>query len=303
MLNKVELLRIFCTAAQSDSFKAAAVRLHISPQAVTRAVQQLEQNTGEVLFHRSTRHIKLTRFAEEFLQQAQASLAQLDALFQKRQTDREHVIAGLVRVAAPKVLRPILMPVFTALAQRHQALQLDLRFSDQIADVVDEQIDVGVRIGSVRDNSFIARTVAQVGLYLTASPCLLAEYGEPADLEQLTLMPVTQLMDRATGRPWHWYFRDGALWSPKRSSFIVDDAEAEVEATLAGLGVSQLASYSAIPHIRTGALVRLLPELEPKAWPLSVYRPQRGPVSERVRLVVDNLVQALSDRDIFPESP
>ncbi len=102
MLNKVELLRIFCTAAQCDSFKAAAVRLHISPQAVTRAVQQLEQNTGEVLFHRSTRHIKLTRFAEEFLQQAQASLAQLDALFQKRQADREHVIAGLVRVAAPK---------------------------------------------------------------------------------------------------------------------------------------------------------------------------------------------------------
>lgn len=303
MLNKVELLRIFCTAAQCDSFKAAAVRLHISPQAVTRAVQQLEQNTGEVLFHRSTRHIKLTRFAEEFLQQAQASLAQLDALFQKRQADREHVIAGLVRVAAPKVLRPVLMPVFTALAQRYQALQLDLRFSDQIADVVDEQIDVGVRIGSVRDNSFIARTVAQVGLYLTASPSLLATYGQPADLEQLALMPVTQLMDRATGRPWHWFFKDGALWSPKRSSFMVDDAEAEVEATLAGLGVSQLASYSAIQHIRSGALVRLLPELEPKAWPLSVYRPQRGPVSERVRLVVDSLVQALGDREIFPECP
>ena len=120
MMNKLELLRIFCTAAQSDSFKAAAVRLGISPQAVTRAVQQLEQSTGEVLFHRSTRHIKLTRFAEEFLQQAQASLAQLDALFQKRQADREHVVAGLVRIAAPKVLRPVLMPVFTALAQRYQ---------------------------------------------------------------------------------------------------------------------------------------------------------------------------------------
>lgn len=302
MLNKVELLRIFCAAAQSDSFKAAAVRLHISPQAVTRAVQQLEQATGEVLFHRSTRHIKLTRFAEEFLVQATASLSQLDALFQP-QTGRQDEISGLVRIAVPKVLRPVLMPVFTLLAQQHPAVQLDLRFSDQIADVVDEQIDVGVRIGSVRDHSFIARNVAQVGLYLTASPALLARYTRPTDLEQLALMPTTVLMDRSTGRPWHWYFKEGALWQPKRSGFIVDDAEAEVEATLAGLGVSQLASYSAIPHIRSGALIRLLPELEPEAWPLSVYRPQRGPVSERVRLVVDTLVNALRDREIFPESP
>ena len=83
MLNKVELLRIFCTAAQSDSFKAAAVRLHISPQAVTRAVQQLEQSTGEVLFHRSTRHIRLTVFAEGFAMQAKSTLQQLDALFQQ----------------------------------------------------------------------------------------------------------------------------------------------------------------------------------------------------------------------------
>ncbi len=303
MLNKVELLRIFCAAAQADSFKAAAVRLHISPQAVTRAVQQLEQHTGEVLFHRSTRHIRLTRFAEEFLVQAKASLEQLDALFQKRQAQSKEEIAGVVRVAVPKVLRSVLMPVFTALASQHKALQLDLRFSDQIADVVDEQIDLGVRIGLVKDNSFIVRQVAQVGFYLVASPALLARYQMPDNLQQLALLPVTVLMDKGTGRPWHWFFKDAVLWSPKRCSFSLDDAESEVEATLAGLGVSQLASYSAIPHIRTGALVRLLPELEPKAWPLSVYRPQRGPVSDRVRLVMDCLVKALSDREIFPESP
>ncbi|WP_233080212.1 LysR family transcriptional regulator [Rheinheimera soli] len=303
MLNKVELLRIFCTAAESDSFKAAAVRLGISPQAVTRAVQQLEQSTGEVLFHRSTRHIRLTRFAEGFAIQAKHSLQQLDALFQQHQAVSNNTIAGLVRVAAPKVIRPILMPVLSALAQQHPALQLDLRLSDQIADVVDEQIDVGVRIGLIRDNSFIARKVSSVGLFLTASPLLLSKYQVPLDLEQLAELPTTALMDKATGRAWHWYFQEGQLWSPKKISFVADDSETEADATLAGLGVSQLASCMAIPHLRTGALVRLLPELDPKPWPLSVYRPQRGPVPDRVRLVFDALITALSDKEIFPESP
>lgn len=302
-MNKLELLRIFCTAAQSDSFKAAAVRLGISPQAVTRAVQQLEQSTGEVLFHRSTRHIRLTRFAETFVVQANNSLQQLDALFQRHQAADTNAIAGLVRVAAPKVMRTLLMPVLNSLALQHPALQLDVRLSDQIADVVDEQIDVGLRIGMIRDNSFIARTVARVGLYLTASPALLQKYAVPSYLEQLAELPATALMDKATGRAWHWYLKEGQLWSPKNISFIADDSEAEADATLAGLGVSQLASFMAIPHLRSGALVRLLPELEPEPWPLSIYRPQRGPVPERIRLVFDTLVRAFSDRLQYPESP
>ena len=303
MMNKLELLRIFCTAAQSDSFKAAAVRLGISPQAVTRAVQQLEQSTGEVLFHRSTRHIRLTRFAETFVVQANNSLQQLDALFLRHQAADTNAIAGLVRVAAPKVMRTLLMPVLNSLALQHPALQLDVRLSDQIADVVDEQIDVGLRIGMIRDNSFIARTVARVGIYLTASPALLQNYAVPSDLDQLAELPATALMDKATGKAWHWYLKEGQLWSPKNISFIADDSEAEADATLAGLGVSQLASFMAIPHLRSGALVRLLPELEPEPWPLSIYRPQRGPVPERIRLVFDTLVRAFSDRLQYPESP
>lgn len=303
MLNKVELLRIFCSAAESDSFKAAAVRLGISPQAVTRAIQQLEHSTGEVLFHRSTRHIKLTRFAEGFAVQAKSSLQQLDALFEQHQAVSNHDIAGLVRVAAPRVIRSLLMPVLHTLLQQHPGLQLDLRLSDQIADVVDEQIDVGVRIGLIRDNSFIARRVSSVGLFLTASPGLLATHSDPQNLEQLAELPTTALMDKATGRAWHWYFKEGQLWTPKNVSFIADDSETEADATLAGIGVSQLASCMAIPHLRTGALIRLLPELEPSPWPLSVYRPQRGPVPERIRLVFDALVTALSDKAIFPEVP
>ena len=155
----------------------------------------------------------------------------------------------------------------------------------------------------IRDNGFIARKVANVGLFLTASPLLLAKHQLPQDLEQLAELPTTALMDKATGRAWQWYFHEGQQWSPKKISFVADDSETEADATLAGLGVSQLASCMAIPHLRSGALVRLLPELDPKPWPLSVYRPQRGPVPDRVRLVFDTLITALSDREIFPELP
>ena len=94
-LNKLELLRIFCSAAELGNFKACAVKLALSPQAVTRAVQQLEQLTGEVLFHRNTRQVRLTQFGEQLYQDGRLQLAQLDATIQPKAGN-----AGCARVGA-----------------------------------------------------------------------------------------------------------------------------------------------------------------------------------------------------------
>ncbi|MFC4653984.1 MULTISPECIES: LysR family transcriptional regulator [Rheinheimera] len=293
MANNLELLRLFAAAAEADSFKAAAHRLAVSPQAVTRAVQQLEQQLGELLFHRSTRHVRLTRFGEEFALQARQQLQQLDALLNRRQQQPKEA-EGLVRLTAPRSMRQVLMPVLNNFMLDHPAIQLDIRLTDQLSDVVDDQIDIGVRAGVIRDNRFIARTVGAVSMWVVASPTLLQQRAEPQHPAELADWPLTGMMDVNTGRPWLWYFRQGQHWQPRQFRLLVTEAEAELDAVLCGVGIGQLANFTAHQAVRDGRLIRLLADYQPDPWPLSVYRPQRGPVPERIRLLYDHLVRQLS---------
>lgn len=290
-LNKLELLRIFCTAAELGHFKACASKLAISPQAVTRAIQQLEQLTGEVLFHRNTRQIRLTHFGQQLWQDGQQQLAQLEQLLSPRQASTE--LAGLVRLAAPAAYRPVLMPLLLEFARLYPQIQLDIRLSDQHSDVVDEQIDLGIRAGLLRDQSFVAVPVSKVALWLVASPAYLASTKAPTSLAELAEHPQTSVLDGSTGRAWSWFFANGDTYTPRHVRFLVNDTAEEIAALVAGLGIGQVADFLAKPWIASGELVRLLPELEPEPWPVSLYRPQRGPVPVRIRLLFDYLREHL----------
>jgi len=291
-MNKLELLRIFCTAAELGNFKDTARLLAVSPQAVTRAVQQLEQLTGEVLFHRNTRQVKLTTFGAELLQQARPQLEALNALLRPTRQQAEHA-SGLVRLTAPSAFRSVLMPLLLEFQQRYPLIRLDIRLSDQHSAVVTEQIDLGLRIGSIRDLSFVAVPVGQMPMYLVASPTYLAQAGVPQTLEDLASHRFTGMLDQASNRPWPFYFAGSGQWQPPQLQLLANDAFAEFTAVLAGVGISQLPLFMLADALATGQLVRLLPQLEPSPWPISLYRPQRGPVPLRVRLLFDFLQRQL----------
>lgn len=192
------------------------------------------------------------------------------------------------------------MRVLAELCAQHPGLQLDLRSSDQFADVVDEQIDIGIRVGVLRDSRFVARAVSSVSFHIVAAPELLARCGAPQTLQDLAERPTTVAIDPNTGRPWAWFLAGGQQWLPRAPTFATDDTGAEAEAVLAGVGFGQLTAYLAAPHLRAGRLVEVLPELAPEPWSLSVYRPQRGPVAARIRLVFDRLVEYFGERGRFP---
>lgn len=304
MLNRLEMLRLFVAAAEAKSFKEAAQRLHVSPQAVTRAVQELEEHLGELLFHRNTRANRITEFGAELAARSRNAVQGVDALFQRASPVPDADLSGLVRLTAPKALgQRFVMPLLAELGHEYPGLRLDLRLSDQAADVVDEQIDIGVRVGFLRDSRFVARAVAKVHFHTVASPSLIAARGAPASLQELAERPITVVMDPHTGKPWPWFLKDGQEWLPAKAAFATDETLAECEAVLAGLGFGQVVSLLTIPHLRCGELLRVLPELDPDPWNLYIYRPQRGPVAARIRLVFDRLVAYFSDRERFPEMP
>jgi DNA-binding transcriptional LysR family regulator len=297
MQNRIEMLRIFCAAVDAGSFKDAAVRLAISPQAVTRAVAEAESLTGEVLFHRNTRRVQVTEAGAAFSDKARELVTQVDELF--RAGADTSPLSGLVRLTVPKSLGElVLMPALLKLAVAYPLINIDIRFSDTIVDPIAEKIDIGVRIGFMHDSRFVAREAAQMGFVIVATPELIAREGVPADLAALRRMPTTGLVDKRTGRLWGWQLKGGQEFIPANVTFRTDDAEAECRAVLAGLGISQVASYLVRPLIRAGKLVSVLEEFEPEAWPVCVYRPQRGPVPPRLRVVFDAIVSALEAADL-----
>lgn len=293
MSNRLEALRVFCAAADAANFREAAVRLSVSPQVVTRAVRELEEDLGEPLFHRSTRGVQLTDFGRQLAERARLAVGGVDMLFHRpdRRMPSQH--AGTVRVTAPHVYARLIPTKLAPLLAEHPGLVLDLRLSEQHADVVDQQIDIGVRVGPMRDVRFVARSVGRMPLHVVAAPALIDRVGAPRDLDALSALPLTALIDHSSGRPWPWAFSRGRRITVTSPAFVTDDIDAECAAVLAGVGFGQLIGPLAEPGLQSGALVAVLVAEAPEPWPIQVYRPQRAPVPARVRLVYDALVRTL----------
>ena len=300
MLNRLEMLRIFCVAAECSSFKEAAQQLGSSPQAVTRAIKELEQLLGEVLFYRNTRHIRITGFGASLAARARQTVRDMDQLVQQQGPQAADENSGLVRITAPAAIGDAyLTPALASLMPLHPGLRVDLRLSDVLSNAVDEQIDIGIRVGFMRDNRVIARAVCPVPFHIVASPALLARCGTPSTLAALEALPVTVSLDPNTGKPWPWFLAGEQQWQPPAPVFMASDTRAECQAVLGGIGFGQLAGFMAAPLMASGQLQAVLPQLAPAPWQLYLYRPQRGPVPARIRAVFDHLLQHFSQAAFF----
>jgi len=299
MQNPLEMLRIFCVAAECHSFKEAAARLGTSAQTVTRAIQALEATVGEPLFYRNTRNMHITDFGEQFATEARASVASLDALLVPSEKITDNEMAGVVRLTAPTTLgRRFLPPILSKISAEFPKLSFELKLSDAITDVIEEQIDIGIRVGFLRDSSFVARATSKMRFYIVATPALISRFGAPQSIEALLNLPSVALRNHADGKCWPWYFNDAQQFKHLHPAFVTDDAETELAITLQGGGFAQIADCLVAPYLASGALVSLLEHVTPAPWDIYVYRPQRGPVPARIRLVFDAIVGALQRNDV-----
>ena len=296
MQNQLEMLRIFKVVAESLNFKEAAIRLGVSPQSVTRAVKELEELLGEPLFYRSTRNTTITEFGKQMALKSEEAIGQIDALFQQNKSPHLQAATGLVKITMPNSFgQQYLLPALTDFLKLHPNIQFDLRFSNLIDNVVADQMDSGVRVGFFSNNRNIARRVNELKFCIVGTPELIAKTGVPETIEALFQQPYTALIDQNTGRMWSWNFAHAPDFFPVSPAFVTDDPNAELEAVLAGIGYGQISDFLCEKYIRSGALVSILQEHSPAPWGIYVYRPQRGPVAERVRIVFDYLVKVLSE--------
>ncbi|WP_238214423.1 substrate binding domain-containing protein [Pseudomonas sp. PAGU 2196] len=224
-----------------------------------------------------------------------------DQLFAKADHGEEDGVVGRVGLTAPHAIGKLYLARFLAeLRRQHPQLSIDLSLDDELTDSVLSKIDIGIRVGTVRDRRFIARTVASVPLIVVAAPALITSAGMPSNLDQLKDMPLSLLLDRRSGRGWPWIFANEESFTPEQPGFTCDDPETELEMVLQGAVFAQMPLYLAEPHLSQGTLVQVVPDYASPPLDLVLYRTRPGPAPRRIRLVYDFLLKKLGDKDLFP---
>ena len=186
-MDKLNALKYFCTAADTLQFRETAQRLSVSPQVVTRVIAELENYLGEALFVRSTRNVQLTDFGVRFLPEAQQLLADSERLFTAARTRTPtDEMRGTVRITLPFLPEndAIIAALFARCAE-YPDLQPDWRVNAARLNNVENQIDIGLRIGSEPEPWMVVRHLGYIRELLVAAPSLVEKLGSPADLDDL----------------------------------------------------------------------------------------------------------------------
>ncbi|MRS18792.1 LysR family transcriptional regulator [Enterobacteriaceae bacterium RIT692] len=287
----------FVTTAQQGSFTAAAERLGLTKSAVGKSVSRLEDRLGLKLFQRSTRRLSLTPDGERFLNSCQNAI---DILEQAEAELTSHILqpAGRLRVDLPAAFgRQRILPILLQITRKYPELALTITFSERFVDLIEEGVDLVIRIGELADSSgLVARRLTTQKLVICASPEYLLAHGEPVTVGELSQHQCVVGFRR--NQPLSWLLRDGEgvitrFTPPPTHEFA--DGDAMLAATLAGCGLSQLPMWLVGQSLESGALREVLPGNSGGEMPISALWPKSRQLLPKIRYVVDTLVQAAAE--------
>lgn len=286
-MDRLHEMEVFVAVADAGSFAKAGTRLRLSPPAVTRAVSALEERLGARVLTRTTRSLRLTEVGERFLDSARRILADIDSA-EKDAVGETAVPHGHLTVTASVTFgRSALAPVVCGFLNAFPRVSVSVMLADRLVNLVDEGIDIAVRIGELPDSSIIARKLGEVRRVLVASPDYLARRGvpqAPADLKLHSMIAFTGLMPNR-----EWRFLDGR--SGNSISFMprleINDAVAALGAAEKGDGITVALSYMVADALRAGRLVTVLDEVTPPAVPVHLVYPHGRMVAPKVRAFAD----------------
>ncbi|MCT2401555.1 LysR family transcriptional regulator [Novosphingobium mangrovi (ex Huang et al. 2023)] len=287
-MDRFEALSAFVAVADHRSFTAAARALGISPAKATRTVAALEAHLGVSLFHRSTRSVSLSHEGAALLERARGLLSDL--------RDAEHLVMGgasapqgELHVTAPVMFgRLHVLPVIARLLAEHGGLSARMMLIDRNVRIVEEGIDVAVRIGELTDSSLMTVRLGKVRQTLVASPDYLERRGtprSPADLVHHECIGGTGVRyDKA------WRFApNGETRIPYTPRLTVDHVSAKIAAAEAGVGIANVLSYQVAEQLRSGQLVRLLADDMPLPVPVQLLYHSSRAAMPAVRAFIDGM--------------
>ena len=292
-MDRFHLMSVFVAVAEEESFAGGARRLGMSPPAVTRAIAMLEEHLGIKVLTRTTRFVRATDAGLRYLESARRIIAEAEEA-DEAAAGAHAAPRGHLAVTAPVLFGSIyVMPGIVDYLKRYPDVSVSAMFLDRVVNLLEEGLDVGVRIGELPDSTMRAIRVGHVRRVVCAAPEYLKQYGilnEPQDLvthRVICAIPVSPANE--------WRFGTGKMLESVKihPRLTVTNNDAAIQAALQGLGVTRLMSYQIAAHLAAGRLTRVLADYEPPPLPIHVLHREGRQASAKVRSFVDLLVERL----------
>ncbi|MQA21621.1 LysR family transcriptional regulator [Rugamonas rivuli] len=288
-MDRLDALKVFCAVVDAGGFSRAAAKLGISTSSVTHQIGVLEAHFGVKLLNRTTRSMSLTDEGRRCVEQARVLLAEMDEL-ESSMSDAHQTPRGSLRVDMPGILaRQFVAPALPRFLAAYPELSVRLTATDRLIDMVDEGVDVMLRIGELPDSGLVARSVFKNRYICCASPDFIARHGRPRHPDELNDLPCLNFVYPKARqlRPWTFQQDGQPFTSMPRGAVAMDHVESLIEMAVQGGGVVQHLSVSLIEPLRSGALVPLLEQWQAPGPDVSVLYQQRHQRAARVAVFVD----------------
>jgi DNA-binding transcriptional LysR family regulator len=290
-MDPLDGIAAFARVVDSGSFSAASRRLKISKSAVSAHVQRLEERLGVRLLNRTTRRLSVTEAGAAYYRHCARILAEAEAAEQAASALQREP-RGTLRISAPSSFGWMhVAPAVPAFLKRYPDLAVDIALSPTHVNLVDEGLDLAIRIGVLEDSPLVVRRLAPSRLVLCAAPAYLKARGaprEPADLASHNCLCTSLL---AWGDEWRLIGKRGEVRVAVGGTLRSNSAEMLRAAALDGIGIAVLPSWAVAEKLRTGALKRVLEAWEPPASTIYAVYPDNRLMSMKVRAFVDHLAR------------
>jgi DNA-binding transcriptional LysR family regulator len=295
-MDRFDSMTAFVAVAQSGGFSAAARALGVPLATISRRVADLEADLGVRLLHRSTRHVALSDAGQRFFASCRQLLDELK--------DAEEEVKGEYRAPQGEltITAPIgfgrlhLQPVALEFLEAYPDIDLRLLLVDRVVNIVDEHVDLALRIAALSDSSLIARPLGDIRMLVCASPSYLARRGVPKHRRELHKHEGIVWTGLSAVSGWWLRAGDSEKVFPVHARLLTTTPESALAAAIAGFGLVQITSYQAEPALRDGRLVRVLEKFEGAATPVSLVYASNRLVPLKLRAFLDFAVPRLTAR-------
>jgi DNA-binding transcriptional LysR family regulator len=289
-------MKVFVRVADTASFAEAARQMHMSPPAVTRAVAFLEDATGARLFIRSTRSVNLTAAGQRYADDCRRILSEI-AEAEASAGGSHATPSGILTITAPVQFGQLhIVPLLTEFLEMHPGVTGRILLFDRIVSLVEEGIDVAIRIGRLQDSDQTALRVGNVRRVVCGAPSYFERHGEPQTPGDLAAH--VAIVNTGSSAPLDWHFAPDNAAVTLHPRLYCNTVEAAISAAMTGWGLSRPLSYQVSRHVAAGNLRIVLENYEEKPLPIHVVHTEGRHVSAKTRAFVDFAVGKLRSLDL-----
>lgn len=295
-MDKLKAMTIFNTVVEAGTMSGAAKRLGIANSVVSKNLNELESWLGRKLIYRSTRSLKLSLEGQNYYEKIKDIVAAVESLEQPENVENIE-LTGAVKITAPVIIgKRLCEHVLPKFHIEFPGIHLNLRLSDDFNDMVEEGIDIALRITKLPDSNFIAKKVGKQALRLVTSLSYVEKFGAPLGFESLNRHICIVDNSVANAKRWSFTNNEGGVSSVQIDGPIeVNDAECVISLCEAGVGIAQVPEVFVNESIRQGKLTELLPE-QSMELDISVLYHQKSTGSPIIKSVIEYLVANIDEQ-------